>query len=57
MDEPTGNLDSKLASRSQLDQIHADGNTVILVTHEEEIKEHASRHPRWYCESDVLGNR
>ncbi len=44
-DEPTGNLDSKTGVEimALFDQIHADGNTVILVTHEEEIAEHAHR--------------
>lgn len=44
-DEPTGNLDSKTGTEimSLFDKIHEDGNTVILVTHEEEIAEHAHR--------------
>ncbi|PZD79517.1 ABC transporter ATP-binding protein [Mesonia sp. K7] len=44
-DEPTGNLDSKTSVEimTLFDQIHADGNTVILVTHEEDIAEHAHR--------------
>jgi len=44
-DEPTGNLDSKTGAEimALFDQIHSDGNTVILVTHEEEIAEHAHR--------------
>lgn len=44
-DEPTGNLDSKtsLEIMNLFDEIHANGNTVILVTHEEEIAEHAHR--------------
>ncbi|BAO55722.1 ABC transporter ATP-binding protein [Nonlabens marinus] len=44
-DEPTGNLDSKTGVEimALFDKIHADGNTVILVTHEEEIAEHAHR--------------
>jgi putative ABC transport system ATP-binding protein len=44
-DEPTGNLDSKTGTEimALFDQIHSDGNTVILVTHEEEIAEHAHR--------------
>ena len=38
-DEPTGNLDSKTSHEIMdiLSSIHADGNTVILVTHEEDI--------------------
>lgn len=44
-DEPTGNLDSK-TSHEIMDifgQIHAGGNTVVLVTHEEDIAAHARR--------------
>lgn len=44
-DEPTGNLDSKTSVEimNLFDEIHANGNTVILVTHEEDIAEHAHR--------------
>ena len=44
-DEPTGNLDSKTSVDIMrlLDEIHAQGNTVILVTHEEDIARHAHR--------------
>ncbi len=44
-DEPTGNLDSKtsLDIMNLLDAIHKKGNTVILVTHEEDIARHAKR--------------
>lgn len=44
-DEPTGNLDSKtsLEIMNLFDDIHAAGNTVILVTHEEDIAKHAHR--------------
>jgi putative ABC transport system ATP-binding protein len=44
-DEPTGNLDSKTSIDIMrlLDQIHKDGNTVIVVTHEEDIAKHAAR--------------
>ena len=44
-DEPTGNLDSKTSVEimNLFDEIHAQGNTVILVTHEEEIAKHAHR--------------
>ena len=45
-DEPTGNLDSKTGAEimALFDEIHARGNTVILVTHEAEIAAHAHRH-------------
>ncbi len=44
-DEPTGNLDSKTSEEIMeiLHQIHANGNTIILVTHEEDIAKHAKR--------------
>lgn len=44
-DEPTGNLDSKTSKdiMGLLDVIHKNGNTVILVTHEEDIARHAHR--------------
>ena len=44
-DEPTGNLDSKTSVEIMMlfDEIHAKGNTVILVTHEEDIAAHAHR--------------
>ncbi|MEG9328476.1 putative ABC transport system ATP-binding protein [Salinimicrobium catena] len=44
-DEPTGNLDSKTSVEimNLFDEIHAAGNTVILVTHEEDIAMHARR--------------
>lgn len=44
-DEPTGNLDSKTSHEimDMLGKIHADGNTVILVTHEEDISMFAHR--------------
>jgi putative ABC transport system ATP-binding protein len=44
-DEPTGNLDSKTSVEIMniFDKIQADGNTVILVTHEEDIANYAHR--------------
>ena len=44
-DEPTGNLDSKTSYEIMaiLTQIHQEGNTVILVTHEEDIAGYAHR--------------
>ncbi len=44
-DEPTGNLDSKTSVEIMniFDKIQADGNTVILVTHEEDIAHYAHR--------------
>lgn len=44
-DEPTGNLDSKTSVEIMklLEKIHKQGNTIILVTHEEEIAREAKR--------------
>jgi putative ABC transport system ATP-binding protein len=44
-DEPTGNLDSKTGDEimSVLDELHRSGQTIILVTHEDYIAEHALR--------------
>jgi putative ABC transport system ATP-binding protein len=44
-DEPTGNLDSKTSEEIMklLDQLHRQGNTIIVVTHEASIARHAHR--------------
>ena len=44
-DEPTGNLDSKTSDEIMglFEEIHKQGNTIILVTHEEDIAMHAHR--------------
>ncbi|NCT16830.1 MAG: macrolide ABC transporter ATP-binding protein [Flavobacteriaceae bacterium CG_4_8_14_3_um_filter_34_10] len=44
-DEPTGNLDSKTSEEIMMliDAIHQAGNTVIVVTHEEEVAQRAKR--------------
>jgi putative ABC transport system ATP-binding protein len=44
-DEPTGNLDTKTSIEIMglLEEIHLKGNTIILVTHEEDIAKHAHR--------------
>ncbi len=44
-DEPTGNLDTKTSMEIMelFDEIHSNGNTLILVTHEPDIAEHARR--------------
>jgi putative ABC transport system ATP-binding protein len=44
-DEPTGNLDTKTSIEIMglLEEIHRKGNTIILVTHEEDIAQHAHR--------------
>jgi putative ABC transport system ATP-binding protein len=44
-DEPTGNLDSKTGDEiiGVLDELHASGQTIVLVTHEDYIAKHAKR--------------
>jgi putative ABC transport system ATP-binding protein len=44
-DEPTGNLDSQtgIEIMNVLDALHAQGNTIVLVTHEHDIAEYAHR--------------
>jgi putative ABC transport system ATP-binding protein len=44
-DEPTGNLDSRNSEEilSLFDQLHRDGQTIILVTHEVDVARHARR--------------
>jgi putative ABC transport system ATP-binding protein len=61
-DEPTGNLDSKTSIEimALFEQIHNNGNTVILVTHEPDIAEHAHRIIRLrdgLIESDILNDK
>ena len=61
-DEPTGNLDSKTSIEIMgiFDQIHREGNTVIIVTHEEDISLYAHRIVRLrdgMVYSDVVNDR
>lgn len=61
-DEPTGNLDSKTSVEIMglFEEIHKKGNTIILVTHEEDIALHAHRIVRLkdgLVESDELNPR
>ena len=60
-DEPTGNLDTKTSIEIMtiFEEIHRNGNTVIVVTHEPDIADHAHRIVRLrdgYVESDVLND-
>ncbi len=57
-DEPTGNLDTKTSYEimALFDELHQRGNTIIVVTHEEDIAKHTSRIVRLrdgLIESDV----
>ncbi len=61
-DEPTGNLDSKTGDdvMAMIDELHAAGQTIILVTHEQYIADHAQRTIRLLdgkIESDVTTKR
>ncbi len=61
-DEPTGNLDSKTSVDIMrlFDEIHKQGNTIILVTHEEDIAQHAHRIIRLrdgLIESDLINEQ
>jgi putative ABC transport system ATP-binding protein len=58
-DEPTGNLDSKTGEEimALFEELHRMGNTIILVTHEHDIAEHAHRIVRIHdgqIESDTV---
>jgi putative ABC transport system ATP-binding protein len=48
-DEPTGNLDSKTSEEimALFDSLNKEGTTIIIVTHEADIAEHASRQVRF----------
>jgi putative ABC transport system ATP-binding protein len=49
-DEPTGNLDSATGAEIMevFDDLHAEGNTILLVTHEDHIASHAHREIRLF---------
>ncbi|MGI9221843.1 MAG: ABC transporter ATP-binding protein [Woeseiaceae bacterium] len=60
-DEPTGNLDSKTGEEimAMFDDLHNAGQTIILVTHEDHIAEHAHRTIRLRdgkIETDIMNN-
>ncbi|MBD3852918.1 MAG: ABC transporter ATP-binding protein [Acidobacteria bacterium] len=58
-DEPTGNLDSNTGAEIMevFDTLHSEGNTIILVTHEDHVARHAQREIRLFdgeIASDML---
>ena len=58
-DEPTGNLDSKTGMEIMtiFDELNASGNTILLVTHEDDMARHARRIIRLHdgkIESDTV---
>ncbi len=44
-DEPTGNLDSQTSIEilALFDELHADGQTIVVVTHEPDVAQHGQR--------------
>ena len=57
-DEPTGNLDSRTGEEIMrlFDRLHAEGNTLIVVTHEQHIADHASRMVR-LSDGDIVSDK
>ena len=57
-DEPTGNLDSNTGDEIMrlFDELHAAGNTIIIVTHEQHIADHATRIVR-LSDGDIISDK
>ena len=56
-DEPTGNLDSKTGTEilELIDELHADGKTIVMVTHDDEISQRAER-VLWFKDGEIISN-
>lgn len=56
-DEPTGNLDSKTGQEilELIDELHAEGKTIVMVTHDDEIARRAQRVVR-FMDGEIISN-
>jgi putative ABC transport system ATP-binding protein len=56
-DEPTGNLDSKTGHEilELIDELHAEGKTIVMVTHDDEVAHRAQRVVR-FLDGEILSN-
>jgi len=56
-DEPTGNLDTKTGHEilELIDELHAEGKTIVMVTHDDEIAHRAER-VVWFRDGDIISN-
>jgi putative ABC transport system ATP-binding protein len=56
-DEPTGNLDSKTGHEilELIDELHAEGKTIVMVTHDDDIAHRAQR-VVWFRDGEIISN-
>jgi len=56
-DEPTGNLDSKTGQEilELIDELHAEGKTIVMVTHDDDIAHRAQRVVR-FLDGEIISN-